>query len=81
MTGQHLGPVGQPTFVQAEPLAVAEAVRGVLATVVAAGWLVIPDTTINVVVSTVGLLGSIASTILARRKVTPLAKHGDSSAV
>lgn len=72
MTGQHLGPVGQPTFVQAEPLAVAEAVRGVLATVVAAGWLVIPDTTINVIVSAVGLLGSIASTILARRKVTPV---------
>lgn len=49
--------------------------------VVAAGWLVIPDTTINVVVSAVGLLGSVVSTILARRKVAPLAKHGDGGAV
>jgi hypothetical protein len=72
VTGQHGAPIGESTFVQAEPLAVAEAVRGVLATVVAAGWFVIPDTTINLVVSAVGLLGSIASTILTRRKVTPV---------
>lgn len=75
MTGQHGGPVDEPTFVQAEPLAVAEAVRGVLVTVVAAGWLVIPDTTINIIVSVVGLAGSVVSTILARRRVTPITKE------
>lgn len=75
MTGQHGDPIGERTLVQAEPLAVAEAVRGVLATVVAAGWLVIPDTTVNVIVSAVGLLGSVVSTILARRRVTPITKE------
>lgn len=73
MTGQHGEPIGQPTLVQSEPVAVAEAVRGVLVAVVAGGWLVIPDATINVIVSGVGLLGSIVTTFLARRKVTPVA--------
>lgn len=73
MTGQHNDPVDHRTIVQAEPLAVAEAVRGVLAAIVAAGWFIIPDATINVVVSFVGLLGSVVSTVLARRRVTPVA--------
>jgi hypothetical protein len=75
MTGQHNGPIGQPTLVQAEPLAVAESVRGVLVAIVATGWAVIPDTTINVIVSIVGLAGSVVSTILARRRVTPITKE------
>ena len=75
MTGQHNDPIGEPTLVQAEPLAVAEAVRAVLVAVVAAGWLVIPDTTINLAVSLVGVLGSVVSTILARRRVTPITKE------
>ena len=72
MTGQHGEPVGQPTLVQAEPVAVAEAVRGVLVAVVAAGWLVIPDTTINLIVSAAGLALSVLGSVLARRKVTPV---------
>ncbi len=72
MNGQHGGPIGEPTLAQAEPVALAEAARGVLVAIVAAGWLVIPDNTINLIVSAVGVLGSIASTILARRKVTPI---------
>ncbi|MFD6072822.1 hypothetical protein [Amycolatopsis lurida] len=72
MTGQHGDPIGERTLVQAEPLAVAEAVRGVLVAVVATGWLVIPDSTIALIVSGVGLIGSIVSTILARRRVTPV---------
>ncbi|MFI6308504.1 hypothetical protein ACIBCH_41980 [Amycolatopsis thailandensis] len=77
MTGQHNGPVGEPTLVQAEPLAVAEAVRGVLVTIVAAGWVVIPDTTINLIVSGAALVGSVVSTVLARRRVTPVADPRD----
>ncbi|WP_410652119.1 hypothetical protein [Amycolatopsis sp. cmx-4-54] len=73
MTGQHNGPVDRLSIVQAEPLAVAEAVRGVLVAIIAAGWFIIPDATINVVVSFVGLLGSVVSTVLARRRVSPVA--------
>ncbi|ANN16264.1 hypothetical protein SD37_11810 [Amycolatopsis orientalis] len=75
MTGQDDG--AGPTFVQAEPVVVAEAVRGVLVAVVAAGWLIIPDSTIAVIVSGVGLLGSIVSTIFARRRVSPVATGRD----
>ncbi|GAB3372602.1 hypothetical protein [Amycolatopsis echigonensis] len=57
-----------------EPVSLAEAVRLVLVAVVAGGWLAIPDTTINIIVSTVGVLGSILSTILARRRVVPVAR-------
>jgi hypothetical protein len=59
-----------------EPVALAEGVRALLVAIVAAGWVVIPDTTINIVVSVVGFAISVASTILARRKVIPLAKLG-----
>ena len=77
MTGQHGEPVGQPTLVQTEPVAVAEVVRALLVAVVAAGWLVIPDTTINVIVSAAGLALSVLGTVLARRKVTPIAPGSD----
>ncbi|WP_409186504.1 hypothetical protein F9C11_20635 [Amycolatopsis sp. VS8301801F10] len=59
-----------------EPVAIAEAVRALLVAIVTAGWLVIPDTTINIVVSVVGFAGSVVSTILARRRVVPVAKLG-----
>lgn len=70
----------QPTVVQSEPVMVAEAARGVLVAAVAAGWLVIPDTTINLIVSAVGLVGSVVASFLARRKVTPAAKQGPDGA-
>ncbi|ATY11558.1 hypothetical protein CU254_14645 [Amycolatopsis sp. AA4] len=72
VTGQHADPIGAPAA--SEPVAIAEAVRGLLVAIVATGWAVIPDTTINIIVSAAGVLGSIASTILARRKVVPLSK-------
>ncbi|MEV6905157.1 hypothetical protein [Amycolatopsis sp. NPDC051372] len=59
-----------------EPVAIAEGVRAVLVAIVATGWVVIPDATVNIAVSTVGFAISVASTILARRKVIPLAKLG-----
>jgi hypothetical protein len=59
-----------------EPVAIAEGVRALLVAIVATGWVVIPDTTINIIVSAVGVAISVASTILARRKVVPLAKLG-----
>ncbi|WP_116206214.1 hypothetical protein [Amycolatopsis circi] len=71
MTGQHADPIGAT-----EPVAIAEAVRALLVAIVTTGWIVIPDTTINVVVSVVGFTGSVVSTVLARRKVLPLAKLG-----
>lgn len=59
-----------------EPVAIAEGVRALLVAIVATGWVVIPDTTINIIVSVVGFAISVVSTILARRKVVPLAKLG-----
>lgn len=72
MTGQHGEPVGQPTLVQAEPVVTAEVVRGGLVAVVAAGWIAIPDATINVIVSAVMFVLSVVATFVARRKVTPV---------
>ncbi|WP_432845963.1 hypothetical protein ACQPXB_35820 [Amycolatopsis sp. CA-161197] len=66
----------QTTTAATEPVAIAEGVRALLVAIVATGWVVIPDTTINIVVSVVGFAISVVSTILARRKVVPLAKLG-----
>ncbi len=81
MTAQHAGPVDEPAAAQAEPVAVAEAVRLAPVAIVAAGWLVIPVPTINVITSGVALVVSVVSTVLARRRVTPLAapRAGDGS--
>ncbi|UKD55167.1 hypothetical protein L3Q65_46195 [Amycolatopsis sp. FU40] len=69
MIGQHADAGGST-----EPVAIAEAVRALLVAVVATGWVVIPDSTVNIVVSVIGFAGSIVSTILARRKVVPVSK-------
>lgn len=74
MNGQHGDPIGDLTGVQKEPLVLGEAVRGVLVAVVAAGWIAIPDATINLIVSAAGLVGSVITTWLTRRKVVPTAK-------
>jgi hypothetical protein len=60
------------------PVAVAEAVRVALAAVVTAGWLVIPSATINAIVSTVAFVVSILGSVMARRRVTPVAKNTES---
>jgi hypothetical protein len=70
----HTNPIGDLTGVQKEPVAFGEAIRGVLVAAVAAGWVVIPDTTINLIVSAAGLVGSVVTTWWARRKVVPTAK-------
>ncbi|GAA1940476.1 hypothetical protein [Amycolatopsis minnesotensis] len=55
-----------------EPAAFAEFVRAVLAALVGAGWLTIDDTTINTVVSVVGLLTSFVLTHFVRKNVMPV---------
>lgn len=77
MTGQHGDPISDLTGVEKEPVAFGEAIRGVLVAAVAAGWVVIPDTTINLIVSAAGLVGSVVTTWLVRRKVVPTAKLGE----
>lgn len=74
MTAQHDNPIGELTGIQKEPVVLGEAVRGVLVAIVGAGWVVIPDTTINLIVSAAGLVGSVVTTWLTRRKVVPTAK-------
>lgn len=74
MNGQYGDPIGDLTGVQKEPVVLGEAVRAVLVAVVGAGWVVIPDTTINLIVSAAGLVGSVITTWLTRRKVVPTAK-------
>lgn len=75
MTGQHgPWPTAAPSLAQGEPVAVAEGVRALLVAAVAAGWVVIPDATINLIVSAAALLGSVATTWWARRRVVPVAK-------
>ncbi|MCG3750492.1 MULTISPECIES: hypothetical protein [Amycolatopsis] len=64
----------QPSRAGTEPASIAEAVRLVLVAVVAIGWWVIPDQTINVIVSAVGTILSVVSSVLVRRPVVPVAK-------
>jgi hypothetical protein len=54
-----------------EPVMIAEGVRTILAAVVAAGWIVIPDVTINAIVSVVALAISVIGSWMARKRVTP----------
>ncbi len=55
-----------------EPAAFAEFVRAVLAALVGVGWVTIDDTTINTVVSVVGLLASFVLTHFVRKNVMPV---------
>ncbi|MEC3974726.1 hypothetical protein [Amycolatopsis sp. H20-H5] len=72
MGAQHGDPIGSSTIGTSEPVAIAEAVRVVLAGIVTAGWLTIPDATINTIVSGLALALSILGSVLARRKVAPV---------
>lgn len=64
----------QPSRASTEPVSIAEAVRLVLVAVVAIGWWVIPDATVNIIVSAVCAVASVVGSVLARRRVVPLAK-------
>lgn len=56
-----------------EPARLAELVRSVLVGLVTVGWVTVPDTTENSVVSAVAYLASIALTRFVRGRVTPTA--------
>lgn len=72
MTGTHGEPIGQPTITQSEPVLLGEAVRVACAAIAAAGWAVIPSSTVDVIVSAVALAGSVVTSLLVRRRVTPV---------
>lgn len=55
-----------------EPVAIAEVVRLGFAALAGVGWLVVPDTTVNLVATGVAAVVSIVATVLARRRVTPV---------
>lgn len=71
MNAHHLDP-GEPRLADAEPAALAEAARILLAALVTAGWLAIDSATVNWIVTAVGLLASVAATAWTRNRVTPL---------
>lgn len=69
------GPVNRlETDKPSEPVAVAEAVRLLFALLAGLGWLLVPSDTVNLVATGVAAVVSIVATVLARRRVTPVAK-------
>jgi hypothetical protein len=59
-----------------EPVLIAHAVTVILAAVVSLGWVAIPNDTIDLVGTGVALLVSTVVAVVARGKVTPVAKAG-----
>lgn len=57
-----------------EPAALAEAVRVVLAALVALGWITLDDPTLTAVTTAVAAVASVLLTVLVRRKVVPATK-------
>jgi hypothetical protein len=57
-----------------EPVAIAEVVRLVFALLAGLGWLLVPSDAVNAVATGVAAVVSIVATVLARRRVTPIAK-------
>lgn len=55
-----------------EPAAYAEAVRLVIAALVALGWITLDDNTTNAIVTAVGAVLSIVLTVAVRQTVTPV---------
>lgn len=69
------GPVNRlETGRPGEPVAVAEVVRLVFALLAGLGWVLVPNDTVNLVATGVAAVVSIVATVLARRRVTPVAK-------
>ena len=66
--GRHaLNVTGRP-----EPIAIAAAIQGVLAALVAVGWITVDDTTVNAIGTVVAAIAAGVITVTARSKVTPL---------
>jgi len=68
-------PADQPRS-PGEPVAWAEVVRLGFAALAAAGWVVVPSDTVNIIISAAAAIISIVATVLARRRVTPVRKEG-----
>lgn len=65
-------PDPQPSLFGAEPVAVTEAIRVVLMAAVAAGWLTLPSTVIDAIITITGAVLSVGMSIWARAHVTPV---------
>lgn len=63
-----------PSVISTEPVAVSEVVRYIAGILVATGWLTISDDTLNIIITVVGALLSLAMTIWTRKSVTPVAE-------
>jgi hypothetical protein len=59
-----------------EPVAMAEVLRAVIVVLVSLGWITLDNNTVNIIASALGVVLSWALTLLARSKVTPIAKTG-----
>lgn len=64
----------EPSTLAAEPAGITEAIRLVVAALVAVGVFEVDDTTLNAIMLAIGGLVSIGLTFVTRRKSTPLAK-------
>lgn len=64
----------EPSTLAAEPAGITEAIRLVVAALVAVGVFEVDDTTLNAIMLAIGGLVSIGLTFFTRRKSTPLAK-------
>lgn len=56
-----------------EPVAILDAVKAVVAVLVAAGWITLDDATLNAIITGAGSLLFVLLTVLTRRATTPLA--------
>lgn len=61
----------EPGFAAAEPAAFAEVARVIITALITGGWLTIDSTTVDWIVTGVGMLVSIAFTVWTRNRVTP----------
>lgn len=60
-----------------EPVAMAEVFRAVILMLVTLGWITLDNNVINIVASALGVVLSWILTLLARNRVTPVAKPGE----
>lgn len=65
-----------PAVQTSEPVLIAQAVTVILGALVSLGWVVVPDATIDLVGTGVALVIAAVAAVVARGKVTPLAKAG-----
>lgn len=60
-----------------EPVAMAEVLRAIIVMLVSLGWIALDNDAINVIASALGVALSWILTLLARNRVTPIAKSGE----